>query len=272
MNPFSFYLLAIILLCVARLGARGQMRYLWLAGLAAIWMTLTVTRITMVATLVAIGVMAVYGAIANRNPRILGALAVLGVLIAGLALEAVLLRTFGYVPSVGQLVALALDPVGLFQAINWEGRETLWGILAITFRSSPFIGSGLGASSYALAAAFGPEVAHNEYLRLAVDVGLIGCALYLMAVLAWIAAVARAARSGGSSVEEFTMPALALIAAWAVIAITDNAFDYYTPFTQYVGFLVAASVVAGRTPSDARVDSAAPEAPVVGPPALARAH
>jgi O-antigen ligase len=270
MNPFSFYLLAIILLCVARLGARGQIRYLWLAGLAAVWMALTLTRITMLATLVAICVMAAYVAIVNRKPRILGALAVLGALIAGLTLEGILLRTFGYVPSIGQMLALALDPVGLYEAINWQGRETLWEILAIAFRSSPWIGSGLGASTYAIAVAFGPEAPHNEYLRLAVDVGLIGCALYLMAVLAWIAAVVRAVRSAGSSGEEFTMPALALIAAWAVIAITDNAFDYYTPFTQYVGFLVAASVVAGRTTSSV-VESAAAQAPVVRPPALAGA-
>ena len=255
MNPFSFYLLAIILLCVARVGVREQTRYLLLAGTAAIWMALTLTRITVLASLVAVIVVSLYAAFVNGNRRTLIAIVLVGVLIAVLTLEGVLVRTFGYVPTPRQLFALAADPVGLFQAINWQGRETLWGVLGIAFLASPIVGSGLGASSYALTVGFGPEVAHNEYLRLAVDVGLVGCLLYFLAVSAWIAAVVRAVRTARPEVEEFTMPALALIAAWAVIAITDNAFDYYTPFTQYVGFLVGASMVAARQ-ADATSDEA----------------
>ncbi|MDP2958481.1 MAG: hypothetical protein Q8N53_18795 [Longimicrobiales bacterium] len=34
--------------------------------------------------------------------------------------------------------------------------------------------------------------------------------------------------------------------AWGVISLTDNAFDYYAPFTQFAGFLVAGVVVAAR--------------------------
>jgi hypothetical protein len=44
------------------------------------------------------------------------------------------------------------------------------------------------------------------------------------------------------SVQEYAWPAIAGIVAWALIAGTDNPFDYYAPFTQYIGFLCAATV------------------------------
>jgi O-antigen ligase len=268
-NPFSFYLVVILLLCVARFRSRGEIRYLLLATAAALWMVLTLTRITFLALFAALLVAAIYTSLADRNFRSLAVIAGLGALITPLVLEGVLVRTFGYRPTLGQLLALTTDPMALFQAINWQGRETLWGVLAIAFRQSPIVGSGLGASNTVLVSAQLVRSPHNEYFRLAVDVGLVGCTLFFLAVVAWvrvaIASVRRSRRKSGA--EEFTMPALALMAAWALIAVTDNAFDYYAPLTQYVGFLVGACVVVARhvTSSDteaALAVTAGPVAPV----------
>ena len=44
----------------------------------------------------------------------------------------------------------------------------------------------MGASGAALQTALRGEIAHNEYLRLAVDTGLLGCLLYSLAVWSWI--------------------------------------------------------------------------------------
>jgi O-antigen ligase len=97
-------------------------------------------------------------------------------------------------------------------------------------------------------------VAHNEYLRLAVDTGVIGCGLYLLAVCGWIRAALSPAWRRAPLAEEYAMPALAVIAAWAVVAATDNAFDYYSPFTQFVAFLTGAcTVIARRAQADAPV-------------------
>ena len=246
-NPFSFYLLAILLICIARFRARGQARYLLLGGAATVWIALTLTRITFLASFAAIAVLALYTAVADRNWRALLSAAAFGVVLGGLALEGVLVRTFGYLPGLGQLLGLLMDPLALYQAINWQGRETLWGILFLVFEASPVFGSGLGASSAALQAALREGVAHNEYLRLAVDTGVVGCVLYLLAMVGWIRVSLRITSDGGQGAEEFAMPALAAIAAWAVITATDNAFDYYGPFTQYVGFLAAGCVVLSRS-------------------------
>jgi hypothetical protein len=38
------------------------------------------------------------------------------------------------------------------------------------------------------------------------------------------------------------MPAAAGVVAWAIIALTDNPFDSYMLFTQYVGFFMGATL------------------------------
>jgi O-antigen ligase len=271
-NPFSFYLLAILLLCVARFRTRGHVRYLLLGAVALIWMALTLTRITFLASLVAVGVAAIYTAVSDRSVRALLTMAGVGGIIVALVFRGVLERTFGYVPTLGQLVALLSDPVALYSAVNWQGRETLWGILWLVFVQSPLIGSGLGAASAALEATLGEGAPHNEYLRLAVDVGVLGFVLFALAMAAWTRAVLRAAREGKDDplTQELALPALAAIASLAVIATTDNAFDYYAPFTQYLAFLCAGSVVARRARAKAEF-APPPEAATSGEELLATA-
>jgi O-antigen ligase len=267
-NPFSFYLLTILLICVARFRTRGHVRYLWLGAVALVWMALTLTRITFLASLVAVGVAAIYVTVKDRSARALLTVVSVGLLIGALVIRGVLERTFGYLPTAGQLFSLMADPIALYNAINWQGRETLWGILWLVFVQSPLIGSGLGASTAALVATLGEGAAHNEYLRLAVDVGVGGCVLYFLGVVGWIRGVLAVAgrRDAGSVAEEFTLPALAVIAAWGVIAATDNPFDYYAPFTQYAAFLAAGAVAAGRA---ARAASAEAPTSVAAEPVTA---
>lgn len=262
-NPFSFYLLTILLICVARFRTRGHVRYLLLGSVALVWMALTLTRITFLASLVAVGVAAIYAAVVDRSMRALLTMVGVGLLIGALVIRGVLERTFGYVPTGGQLLTLMADPVALYEAVNWQGRETLWGILWVVFLQSPLIGSGLGAASAALVATLGEGAPHNEYLRLAVDVGIVGFVLFILAMAGWTRAVVRAARDGKTDplCQELAMPALAGLAALAVIATTDNAFDYYAPFTQYLAFLCAGCVALGRARSTSAV---APEA--IAPP------
>jgi O-antigen ligase len=263
-NPFSFYLLVIVVLSVGRFRARGQTRYLVLGATAAVWIALTLTRITFLAFFVAMAVLGAHAALARGNRKVLIPAAGFAALLGTLALGPILARTFGHVPSPSELAGLLTDPIRLYHSINWQGREQLWTLLGIVFLQSPFWGSGIGTSSVALAGLTIPnQVAHNEYLRLAVDTGLVGCSLYFLAVLAWIRAAARTLRTRSTLADEYGAPTLALIAGWAVIALTDNAFDYYGPLTQYVAFLAAASVVVAR-PTAAAIEPAT----VVNEPAL----
>ena len=248
-NPFSFYLLVVLLYSFARYAVRAQTRYLVLALAALVWMVLTLTRITFPASLVSLGGIGVYAVVVNRNWRAFAGVLLAGGLITFLMYETVMLRTFGYVPTVGDLWALFQDPVTLFQAINWQGRHVFWALLFTAFLTSPVWGLGLGTSSQIMQANFSPDVAdvaHNEYIRLAVDGGVVAVGLFFVASFRWLVTGFALGRSSDRRTQEYALPLAAGILAWAVISATDNAFDYYAPFTQYMGFLLAGAVVSAR--------------------------
>jgi hypothetical protein len=262
-NPFSFYLLIVVFMCVARFAVRAQVRYLVLGFFAAMWMVLTLTRITLGAAVLGLTAMSLYGVLVNRNYRAglagLGVAALLGMVLTPVVLQ----RSFGHMPSVGEIASLARSPIGLFYAINWQGRELLWPVLANAWANSPWIGYGLGGSRTALETGLPGlgMVPHNEYLRLGVDSGWLGVGLFFSACMAWLGETVRAGRAGNAVVREYALPALAGMLAWGMISATDNAFDYYGPLTQFVGFFVAGAVVAGReTNSEGFLD------PSSGPP------
>jgi O-antigen ligase len=243
-NPLSFYMLVMALLAFARFAVRGEKRYLALAGIFGIWIVLTLTRITLLATVAAFVAVALYNAWRERNMRLPLAAAALMLLVsiplAPIALE----RTFGPGYDVADVAALAADPAELFYRMNFQGREIVWPVVGQAFLSNPVLGMGLGTSTYFAVTLIDPRgggVVHNEYLRLAADTGLIGLGLFTAAMVAWLVAAIRAGRAPGL-VREFAVPAGAGIVAWGVIALTDNPFDYYASFTQYIALAVAGAV------------------------------
>ena len=252
-NPFSFYLLVVILLSLGRFATRAQLRYIVLATASIGWMALTLTRITMLAGFVALGAAGILGSIARRKTRPALTAIGLGGLIGLVLLPVFMERTFGYIPSVGELFALMTDPIRLYQTVNWQGRELFWGVLVASWMASPLFGLGLGSSSGILKGLFTQaegQVAHNEYIRLGTDTGFAGIGLFLVAAGVWIRTALRSAMTGTKESLEYALPAFAVMLAWGVISITDNAFDYYAPFTQFAGFLVGASWVVGRGRAD----------------------
>ena len=101
----------------------------------------------------------------------------------------------------GSLPALLLlGPVLIFAAdrliggeeMNLSGRDVIWPYFLDAIENRPLFGYGLGAGKLIV----DPEdprirlirsnAAHNEYLRLSVDAGIIGCALIFASLLAWV--------------------------------------------------------------------------------------
>ena len=245
-NPFSFAMLVAVIVSLVRFASRGQMRYLVVAAGATTWIALTLTRITFLAGAVSLGVVALYSAAVRKNYRAAaiggGAVLILTVALAPVILE----RTFGVPPSFEELFELFQDPIRLYQTVNWSGRELFWGVLVLAWMASPWLGLGLGSSTAVLRSVF-PEdmglVAHNEYIRLGTDTGFLGIALFAVAMLAWLRVAVAAGVSSDPRAQEVALPALAILIAWGVISLTDNAFDYYGPLTQFAGFFVGASLV-----------------------------
>jgi O-antigen ligase len=279
-NPFSFYLLIAIYMAFARFAVRAQWRYLLLSAALGVWLVFTLTRITFLAGAVGMIGIALYAAIAARNMRVLFGAAVIGLLIAVPLTPIVLERSFGFVPTPAELIALARSPMALYESINWQGRELVWPIVFASFLNDAWTGMGLGASTAVMQEYFPPQVGlvvHNEYLRLASETGVIGVVLFATAIMLWLVAVIRSDRRSAGVAREFTLPALAGIISWSILAMTDNLFDYYAQYTQFIGLLVGACLVvaadvtsrAGAVPAvtSAATASAGTMDPVDGPAA-----
>lgn len=266
-NPFSFYLLAMLILAFVRLLERRQARYAVLAAALGVWMVLTYTRITFLAALVALALLGVAWSWMARSYKVLAAAAVAGAALCWVLLPVVLERTFGRVLTPMELIHLSHDPARLYASMNWEGRQALWPLVFGAFLRTPWLGLGLGATTRILGEAFGRvgiTVAHNEYLRLVAETGVVGALLYVMATAQWarvVVGVARGERTdalqnpgerrgapaAGRSPRaawEYAMAGMAILVAWGIIALTDNAFDYYSPLTQYAAFYCAAALAA----------------------------
>ncbi len=254
-NPFSFYLLVMTLIAFTRYSVRGQLRYLVLCGVFGIWMALTLTRITLLAGMAGLGGAALYAALVARNTRAVVAAGIIGGSLATVLIPVALERSLGYIPTASELWRLLTDPTAFWESVNWQGRQIIWPVLFRTFLASPIVGNGLGASTLFLIEAFQGAmggVIHNEYLRLLIETGLVGSALFAIAILVWLGGVLQAGRHDDPLAREFAMPAFASIVAWVFIAATDNAFDYYAPFTQYIGFLCACALAAAAMSPPAR--------------------
>jgi O-antigen ligase len=246
-NPFAFYMVLMILAAYARFSVRGQARWLALCAVFGVWLVLTVTRIALLGALAGLAGASLFVLIADRNYRAVAVSAGIALAVTIPLLPAVLSRTFGYVPTPVELWQLVQNPVEMYHSMYWLGREMIWPIVFGAFLQSPIFGLGLGSQTAVVSVyipAGGGQIVHNEYLRLALDTGIVGVGLYAAAILAWMAGVLRAGRVHHPAVREFAIPAVGGIFCWAVVAITDNAFDYYSAFTQFIGFFCAAAIAA----------------------------
>ena len=248
-NPFSFYLMVIVFMSLARFVVRGQFRYLALCVILGLWIYMTLTRITLLGVVAGAAVMGIYGAIAARRFRILIGAALVTGLVVGPFVPVVLERSLGFVPTPKELAAISSNPSTLYESVNWEGREFLWPVVWKSFGHDRLTGLGLGSTAVVLRQTMPAHVGvlvHNEYLRLFAEAGLIGCLLFFIAISKWLAGAWRAAWRADARTREFGLAAIAAIIGWAVVALTDNPFDYYASLTQYVGFLVAGTLVSAR--------------------------
>jgi O-antigen ligase len=244
-SVLSFYLTIVLLFALSRFIFRRQLRYLVLCAGAAIWMLATATRIAFLAALVGTLLMALLAAIGQKQYKAVAAGLLVTIVVAVPGLPLVLERSLGFVPGPAELWALVTNPIALYESINWQGRTNFWPVVWAGFMASPIFGLGLGSSGAVILRHFPADsapMAHNEYLRLAADTGIVGVGLFALALLTWFGSALHASAKAGRDVAEYAVAAAGGLAAWAIIAITDNPFDYYMYFTQYVGFLMGAAV------------------------------
>jgi O-antigen ligase len=140
----------------------------------------------------------------------------------------------------GPLVVYALDRfLGAEGYEQFSGRDIIWPYFLDAIENRPLFGYGLGAGKL-IVDPEDPQIrlirsnaAHNEYLRLAVDAGIIGCALIFLSIIAWIWAGTRKARATDRLVLR-----CALVAA-LVHSAFDNTLIASTAVIQFSWFAAA---------------------------------
>jgi O-antigen ligase len=95
----------------------------------------------------------------------------------------------------GPLLVFAADRLfgtGDGAGVNMSGRDVIWPYFLDAIETRPLFGYGLGAGKLIVdpedpqIRLINSNAAHNEYLRLSVDAGIIGCALIFMSLIAWV--------------------------------------------------------------------------------------
>ncbi len=93
----------------------------------------------------------------------------------------------------GPLVVIALDRfLGGADYEQFSGRDVIWPYFVDAIEARPLLGYGLGAGKL-IVDPEDPQIrliqsnaAHNEYLRLSGDAGIIGCAAIFLSIAAWV--------------------------------------------------------------------------------------
>jgi O-antigen ligase len=120
-----------------------------------------------------------------------------------------------------------------FQA---SGRDIIWELFIAAISRSPWFGQGVGAGRFAVSIEevelLGTNAAHNEYLRLAVDFGVIGVILIFVGFVVWIARETRRMPPG----EAVVMRAAGMVLA--LHSITDNTLIALTAMVRIFWFAV----------------------------------
>jgi O-antigen ligase len=147
----------------------------------------------------------------------------------------------------GMIPALLLLGPVLFHALarlvaqegsfDFSGRDLIRPYLLDAIEGRPLFGYGLGASRAILdpedsrSRLIASAAAHNEYLRLAVDAGVIGCAAVFAAIVAWIWGGTRRIASADRVVLRCALVAVLLYGVVANALVASPAVVLFAWFT-----------------------------------------
>lgn len=131
-------------------------------------------------------------------------------------------------------------------SIDTKGRLFWWSVLWDSFLNSPIIGHGPGSSESVLYLGNQP---HNDHLRLLHDFGLIGYALWWLAMGRSLFLIIRGWRLTASlsyAESSLLMTACLYACAFIVVMITDNILIYYPPVVVLAVLIGSSLALSGR--------------------------
>ena len=244
-NPFAFYWLATLIFAGSLWASERRRLDLLVAVTAGIQAVATQTRIAIAALVVVLLLMVLLEARRGAT-KLVGVLVVatmvVGMLVALVTFPALQYGVFfGQVDTVGEAVSTATA-----NRLDTQGRDRVWSaVYEGAVSGSPIVGQGIGSSTrfFQTASTTGMAgVVHNEYLRVFYEQGLVGLVMLLAVLALSVAYLAARYRHARGLERDLLAGAIVGVVAYAIIAITDNAMDYYAIFGQFIAVTAGAAL------------------------------
>ena len=145
--------------------------------------------------------------------------------------------------------SLRSSPAEILDSLNDQGRGKIADAMVseVIYDGTWLFGEGLGSSTVALQQGTlgdlgGVGVAHNEYVRLLYETGVVGVLIALAAFAALVGTAWRVSQRMAGEHRWLGAAAFGLSVCYVVFCITDNVLDYYNTFSQFVFFALGASL------------------------------
>lgn len=144
----------------------------------------------------------------------------------------------GLVPGMlllGPFLAYALDRF-TSMGENYSGRDIIWPYFLDAIETRPLFGFGLGAGKLIvnpddpMIRLIGSSAAHNEYLRLSVDAGIVGCAMIFLSIILWVWSGTRQAKPADKLVLRAALAAALMHSGFDNTLIASTAVMQFTWF------------------------------------------
>lgn len=220
-NVLGFYL--VITLSLLLLNYRQSLLYPWLIVMSCLTLLFTYTRGAYLGFAV---VQIILGLKYYRKYIFIGVGSIIGLLLGWQLLNAVMISTFNYNLNDNDLLRRVTIRAEEADSLAW--RVEVFKQMAPKTLPSPFLGYGLGnfvtLRKLGDIGLFDDPEAHNDYLRLAIEIGFVGLLLYLFFWISLLTTFWRHYRSHQETSwqKKYALLGMALIMALLGMSLGDN--------------------------------------------------
>jgi O-antigen ligase len=208
-----------LFVCVYQALTTGRRGYFLLAGVDLVIIMMTATRMPAIQAFIIGASVMLFAPQRSFTMNWRVGISVTGVVVVGLAL------------------ILILPQIAPRLTTDSSGRDVLWTIYLEQIAKNPWFGHGIGAGTVLLPAVDDyrtryTNAAHNEYLRLLMDAGIVGTLIFVGAMIYWVRSELKF-----MVMREERLLFVAFMVAYAIYCITDNMLS--APPTVIIFFMLA---------------------------------
>lgn len=246
MSPanFSFFVSSIALYSLGRFLFTKEKKYLLIFALLTVAIYAAFTRIAMAGHVVGTGI-CIFMLIRNKMTKVLFPLVIIiGFVMMLFTVDKFRERMF-YNADEFSLSDVVKNPEKLERNLDTSGRLYLWSNVLDHYKDSNLLfGQGIGSLDLLMDKEFRSLELHSEYLRLILDLGFVGLALYLLGMLQIVYKLFKTRSETYYNL--YPSIAVAGVACYLITQFTDNSLNYVTEFANYIYAFIGLSIVASR--------------------------